>query len=152
MTNAAFARAVLFLFLSATVAACGGDNRYAAPPPPKVTVAKPVEQDVRNYFEATGNMAAINTVYLVARVGGFVQAIGYSDGDFVKKGASLFTIEPEPYRLKVEAAKASVSSARASPLHAEAEFRRQAELVEKQSTAVSTYDQALAQRDPARAN
>jgi RND family efflux transporter MFP subunit len=152
MPTAAFARVVSMLIAATSLCACGQNNRYAAPPPPKVTVAKPVEQDIRNYFEATGNMAAINTVDLVARVPGFVQAIGYSDGDFVKKGTSLFTIEPEPYRLKVEAAKASVSGAQATLMHGEAEYRRQAELVQKQSTAVSTYDQALAQRDTARAN
>ncbi len=144
---------VALIFAGATlVAACGQNNRYAAPSPPKVTVAKPVEQNVSNYFEATGNTAAINTVDLVARVQGFVQAVGYSDGDFVKKGTSLFTIEPEPYRLKVEAAKASVSSAQAALTRSETEYRRQAELVAKQSTAVSTYDQAVAQRDSDRAS
>jgi multidrug resistance efflux pump len=70
--------------------------------------------EVSEHFESTGNMAAINTVDLVARVQGFVQAISYADGDYVKKGTSLFTIEPEPYRLKVEAAKASVTSAQAT--------------------------------------
>src|SRR5262245_37710381 len=61
------------------LAACGQDNRYAAPPPQKVPVAHPVEQAVSEYFESTGNAAAINTVDLVARVQGFVQAIRYAD-------------------------------------------------------------------------
>ncbi len=152
MSTTPFARIAPIFAAAMLVAGCGQGNRYAAPPPPKVTVAKPAEQEVRNYFEATGNTAAINTVDLVARVQGFVQAIGYADGDFVKKGTSLFTIEPEPYRLKVEAAKASVSSAEASLTRSEAEYKRQSELVAKQSTAVSTYDQALAQRDSDRAN
>ena len=103
MAMAGFARAVLMVVATAAVAACGQDNRYAAPPPPKVTVAAPVEQEVTRYFEATGNTAAVNTVDLVARVQGFVQAISYTDGEYVKKGTSLFTIEPEPYKLKVEA-------------------------------------------------
>lgn len=152
MSTTAFARITAIFAAAMLVAGCGQSNRYAAPPPPKVTVAKPLEQQVRNYFEATGNTAAVNAVDLVARVQGFVQAIGYADGDFVKKGTSLFTIEPEPYRLKVDAAKASVNSAQATLTQAEAEYRRQAELVAKQSTAVSTYDQALAQRDSSRAN
>ena len=109
------------------LAACGKNNQYAAPPPPKVTVAAPVEQDVTRYFEATGNAAAINSVDLVARVQGFVQAISYKDGDFVKKGTSLFTIEPEPYKLKVDAAKAAVVSAQATLTQAQAEFQRQAD-------------------------
>lgn len=132
--------------------ACGESNRYAAPPPPKVSVANPVQQDVTRYFEATGNAAAVNTVDLLARVQGFVQAISYRDGDFVKKGTSLFTIEPEPYRLKVDAAKASVTGAQASLAQAESDLKRQAQLVPTQSTALSSYDQALAQRDSARAN
>jgi RND family efflux transporter MFP subunit len=152
MTTAAFARAVVWCVVAGVVAACGQGNRYAEPPPPKVTVAAPVEQQVVNYFESTGNAAAINTVDLVARVEGFVQAIGYNDGDFVKKGTSLFTIEPEPYKLKLEAAQASVESAQAALTQAEADFKRQAELVPKQSTALSLYDQALAARDTARAN
>lgn len=134
------------------LAACGRTNQYAAPPPPKVTVAAPVARDVAGYFEATGNAAAVNSVDLVARVQGFVQAIGYKDGDLVKKGTSLFTIEPEPYRLKVDAAKASVNGAQASLAQAEADLKRQAQLVPQQSTALSLYDQARAQRDTARAN
>lgn len=134
------------------LAACGRANQYAAPPPPKVTVAAPVARDVAGYFEATGNAAAVNSVDLVARVQGFVQAIGYKDGDLVKKGTSLFTIEPEPYRLKVDAAKASVNGAQASLAQAEADLKRQAQLVPQQSTALSLYDQARAQRDTARAN
>ena len=134
------------------LAACGRGNQYSAPPPAKVTVAPPVARDVAGYFEATGNTAAVNSVDLVARVQGFVQAIGYKDGDLVKKGTSLFTIEPEPYRLKVDAAKASVSGAEASLAQAEADLKRQAQLVPQQSTALSLYDQARAQRDTARAN
>jgi RND family efflux transporter MFP subunit len=152
MTTAAFARAVVLFAVAAVAAACGEDNRYAAPPPPKVTVAAPVQQQVVNYFESTGNAAAINSVDLVARVEGFVQAIGYADGDFVKKGTSLFTIEPESYKLKLEAAQASVESSQAALTRAEADYKRQAELVPQQSTALSLYDQALAARDTARAN
>jgi RND family efflux transporter MFP subunit len=137
------------LALLAAVAGCGQGNEYAAPPPPKVTVAAPVEQDVTRYFEATGNAAAVNSVDLVARVQGFVQAIGYTDGQFVKKGTSLFTIEPEPYKLKVDAAKASVTSAQANLKQAQQEYDRQAELVGKQVSTQANYDKALASRDSA---
>lgn len=134
------------------LAACGQDNRYAAPPPQKVEVAQPLQQPVSEYFESTGNAAAINTVDLVARVQGFVQAISYADGEYVKKGTSLFTIEPEPYKLKVEAAKAAVTSAQATLKQAEAEYTRQADLVQRQVSAVATYDKALATRDSAQAD
>ncbi len=138
--------------VAAGAAACGQNNQYAAPPPPKVTVAAPVEQDVTRYFEATGNTAAVNSVDLVARVQGFVQAISYKDGDFVKKGTSLFTIEPEPYKLKVTAAKAAVVSAQATLTQAQAEYDRQADLIAKQVSTQANYDKALAQRDSAQAD
>ena len=152
MTPAAFARAPLLLAVAAVMAACGQSNQYAAPPPPKVDVAAPLEQNVTRYFDATGNTAAINSVDLVARVQGFVQAISYKDGDFVKQGTSLFTIEPEPYKLKIESAKASVTSAQATLTQAQADFQRQADLITKQVSTQANYDKALAQRDSAQAD
>jgi RND family efflux transporter MFP subunit len=140
------------LALAACAAACGQNNEYAAPPPPKVSVAAPIAQDVTRYYEATGNTAAVNSVDLVARVQGFVQAISYTDGDFVKQGTSLFTIEPEPYRLKVLAAKAAVTSAQATLLVKQQDFARQADLLQRQVSAQVSYDQALAARDSAQAD
>ena len=112
----------------------------------------PVAQDVKRYFDSTGNAAAVNSVQLVARVQGFVQAISYTDGQFVKKGTSLFTIEPEPYKLKVDAAKAAVTSSQATLTQTQAEYQRQAELVQKQVSTQANYDKALAQRDSAQAD
>jgi RND family efflux transporter MFP subunit len=140
------------LAIAAAIGGCGQNNQYAAPPPPKVTVAAPIEQDITRYFEATGNTAAINSVDLVARVQGFVQAISYTDGDFVKKGTSLFTIEPQPYKLKVDSAKSAVTSAKASLLQFEAEYQRQADLVSRQVSTQANYDKALAQRDSGQAD
>src|SRR3984957_4477520 len=153
MRAAAFVRATLGLtVIVAALAGCGQGNQYAAPPPPKVTVAPPVKQDVTRYFDATGNATAINSVQLVARVQGFVQAINYTDGQFVKKGTSLFTIEPEPYKLKVDAAKASVTSAQATLTQNQAENQRQADLIQKQVSPQANYDKALAQRDSSQAD
>jgi RND family efflux transporter MFP subunit len=152
MTPAAFARATLLFAAASGIGACGESNRYAAPPLPKVTIATPVERDITNYFEATGNTAAVNSVDLVARVQGFIQGISYADGDFVKKDTLLFTIEPEPYRLKLVASQAAEASAQATLKQAEAEFNRQADLAGKQFASQSTLDQAQATRDAARAN
>jgi RND family efflux transporter MFP subunit len=152
MTHRAFAATALALFVAASLAACGDNNTYAPPPPPKVTVAAPLQQDIARNYDATGNAAAVNSVDLVARVQGFVQAISYTDGQFVKKGTSLFTIEPEPYKLKVVAAKASVASAQATLLVKQQDFARQADLLQKQVSAQVSYDQALAARDSAQAD
>jgi RND family efflux transporter MFP subunit len=150
------ARAVAVLATGSAIAfgmaACGQNNEYAAPPPPKVSVAPPVQQDVARYFDATGNTASVNSIDLVARVQGFVQAISYTDGQFVKKGTSLFTIEPEPYKLKVDAAKASVTSAQATLVVKQQDYERQADLLKRQVSAQVTYDQALAARDSAQAD
>ncbi|HEX3502275.1 MAG TPA: efflux RND transporter periplasmic adaptor subunit [Xanthobacteraceae bacterium] len=150
--SARFTRTVFSLAIAAAATACGERNEYAAPPPPKVTVSAPGQQDIPRYYESTGNTASVNSIDLVARVQGFVQAISYTDGQFVKKGTSLFTIEPEPYKLKVVAAKASVTSAQATLVVKQQDFARQEDLLKKQVSAQVTYDQALAARDSAQAD
>ncbi len=133
------------------LAACGQDNQYVAPPPPQVTVAAPLQQPVTRYLEATGNTASINTTDLVARVQGFIQEIHYKDGDEVKEGAALFTIEPEPYKLKLEQAQAAEAGAQASLKQTEAEYDRQADLASRQVASKAALDNATANRDSARA-
>jgi RND family efflux transporter MFP subunit len=135
--------------VAAMLSACGQDNRYVAPPPPKVTVAVPLQQTVMRYLEATGNTAAVNTTNLVARVQGFLQAIDYKDGDQVKKGATLFVIEPEPYKLKLEQAQAAEAGAQAAVKQAEAEYERQAELASRLVASKAALDRATADRDSA---
>jgi RND family efflux transporter MFP subunit len=152
MKPAASAPAILLFVAAFAIAGCGDSNKYAAPPPPKVTVATPAERDITSYFDATGNTAAVNSVDLVARVQGFIQEISYTDGDFVKKDTLLFTIEPEPYRLKLLAAQAAEAGAQATLKQAEAEYKRQAELASKQFASQAVLDQAEATRDSGRAN
>ena len=120
-----------------------------APPPPKVTVVKPVQRAVTNYLEATGNSAAVNTANLVARVSGFVQSIDYKDGDTVKKGQVLFVIEPQTYDLKLKQAQAAESSAQATLKQAQLDYERQAKLVTSGSTSKASLDNATATRDSA---
>jgi RND family efflux transporter MFP subunit len=131
--------------------ACGEQNRYVAPPPPKVTVAHPVQQPVTQYLEVTGNTAPVNSVDLVARVQGFLQEIHYKDGDAVKKGTVLFTIEPEPYQVKLDQAKAAEDGAAATLKQAEAEYKRQSDLASRDFASKSVLDQAIATRDSAKA-
>ena len=137
---------------SLVLAACGQGNQYVAPPPPKVTVATPVQRPITRYLEVTGSTGAVNSADLVARVPGFVQEISYSDGALVKKGTLLFTIEPEPYEVKLQQAQADEAGAQATLKQAQSDFDRQAKLVTTQAASQSTYDQALANRDTAQAN
>jgi RND family efflux transporter MFP subunit len=137
--------------LATVLSACGQENRYVAPPPPKVTIAVPVQQKVTRYLEATGYASAINTTNLVARVQGFLQKINYKDGDQVKEGATLFIIEPEPYKLKLEQAQAAEVGAQATFKQTEAEYERQADLASRQVSSKAALDNATANRDSARA-
>ncbi|MBR0984345.1 efflux RND transporter periplasmic adaptor subunit [Bradyrhizobium liaoningense] len=134
------------------LAGCEDKNTFVAPPPPKVDVATPVQRPVTRYIEATGNTAPIKSVDLVARVQGFLQSIDYQDGTFVKQGTQLFTIEPETYKLKVEQAKAAEVGVQATVKQAEADFKRQVELVQRQAVSQSTLDTSTSTRDNAQAN
>ena len=136
---------------AALLAACGGENRYVAPPPPQVKVALPIEQNVTRYLEATGTTAAVNSANLVARVQGFLQEIRYRDGDEVKQGAVLFVIEPEPYKLKLEQARAAEAGAAATMKQNEAEYERQADLASRAVASKAQLDNATANRDSAQA-
>ena len=131
---------------------CEDKNTFVAPPPPKVDVAAPVQRPVTRYVEATGNTAPVKNVDLVARVQGFLQSIDYQDGTFVKQGTQLFTIEPETYKLKLEQAQAAEAGAQASLRQAEADYKRQAELVQRQAVSQATLDTSTSNRDNAQAN
>ena len=137
-----------------TLALLGGceQNTFQPPPPPKVDVAAPVQRAITRYLEATGNTAPIKSVDLVARVQGFLQSIDYKDGTFVKQGTSLFTIEPETYKLKLEQAQAAEVGAQATVKQAEADFKRQTDLVARQAVSQSTLDTSTATRDNAQAS
>ena len=112
----------------------------------------PVRQPVTRYLDATGNTSAVDSTDLVARVQGFVQAIHYKDGDRVAKGAPLFTIEPEPYELKLKQSQAGEAAAKATLTQAEADYQRQIELASRQVASKVALDNATANRDSARAN
>jgi RND family efflux transporter MFP subunit len=133
-----------------TLAGCE-QNTYVPPPPVKVEVATPVQRPITRYLEATGNTAPIKSVDLVARVQGFLQSIDYKDGDFVKEGTTLFTIEPDTYKLKLDQAQAAEAGAQATLKQAEFDFRRQTDLVARQAVSQATLDTSTSNRDNAQA-
>jgi len=138
---------LLFVVLSACE-----QNSFVPPPPPKVEVGVPIKRTVTRFLEATGNTAPIKSVDLVARVQGFLQSINYQDGSFVKQGTTLFTIEPETYKLKLEQAQAAEVGAQATVKQSEADFKRQMELVQKQAVSQSTLETSTSTRDNAQAS
>lgn len=117
------------------------------PPPPSVTVARPMQRDVTEYLDASGQLTAPSAVNLVARVQGYVEAIGYRDGEFVKKGAPLFSIESTSYGAQLDQAKANLASAMAKATFSDQQFRRYSELDRTDSTSRQQAEQMRANRD-----
>ena len=137
------------LLVAGLLAGCGDSNTYVPPPPPKVTVTTAQKKPVTRYLETTGNVAAVNSADLVARVSGFVEAIKYEDGAAVKKGQVLFVIEQKPYELKVQQAKAAEDNAKATLIKAQADYQRQSDLMPSGSASKAALDNSLGTRDSA---
>jgi multidrug efflux system membrane fusion protein len=140
-------RAIAGLALLAALPAAGCKdtrNAYAPPPPAKVDVAQAARRPVTTYFELTGNTAAVKSVDLVARVQGFLTSIDYTDGEGVKQGAQLFTIEKDSYQQQVDQAQANLDSARAGELNNKLNLDRQVTLTKQQAASQSTLDSARA--------
>lgn len=143
----------IIVTVAATVLVAGCDqNTFVPPPAPVVDVAPPIQKDITRYLDATGNTAPIKSVDLVARVQGVLESINYKDGAFVKEGTTLFTIEPETYKLKLEQAQASEAGLQALLKQSDAEFKRQSDLASKQFASPATFEQASAARDGAQSN
>jgi RND family efflux transporter MFP subunit len=149
--RAATSRIAFVASAALALSACE-QNTFVPPPPPRVEVAVPVQKTITRYLDATGNTAAIKNVDLVARVQGFLQSINYKDGTPVKQGDTLFTIEPETYKLKLEQAQAAEAGAQASLKQAETDFKRQVDLVQRQAVSQATLDTSTANRDNAQAS
>jgi len=145
-------RRIIFVISAFPVLSACEQNSFVPPPPPKIDIGLPVQQNVTRFLEVTGNTAPIQTVDLVARVQGVLQAINYKDGSFVKQGTTLFTIEPDTYRFKLEQAQAAEAGAQASLKQAEADYKRQVDLVARQAVSQATLDTSTSSRDNAQAN
>src|SRR5262249_23628083 len=86
-----------------------------------IPVVKPRTQSVSSYVEITGNAASVNAVKLIARVEGYLEQIHYEDGQFVKKGDRLFTIQQDQYKDQLQQAQAQLLTAQASLIYAKTE-------------------------------
>ena len=121
---------------------CKEQNKYAAPPPAKVTVATPTRSPITLYAEFTGNTAPVASVDLEARVQGFLQSIDYRDGEAVKKDRVLFKIEQTQYQAQVDLQQAQLDAAKAKQINAQREFDRQSVLGQKEVATQRNVDDA----------
>lgn len=134
MKNILFVPAVAIALLFG----CTPKNEFKAPPPPGVTVQMPEQRTVTINKSFPGRLEAHNGVDIRARVKGFLKTIDFKDGQIVKKGDLLFTIEPEQYIAAVNSAKANVAQAKAALKLAEATLKRNQDAFK--SNAVSEVD------------
>lgn len=138
--------------LLAMQAGCKEQPKPQPPPPPKVTVAPPVQQAVTDSLEFTGNIQAIYTVQLVARVVGFLEKVLFQDGQRVKKGQPLFVIQQNTYEDNLRQAEANILQFRAQLQYAESQLTRFSNLLQQNAAAQSDVDNWRFQRDSAAAN
>ena len=97
----------------AALSACGdAQSAPAAPPPPAVTVAIPLEARVSDWDTFAGRFEAAQRVEVRARAGGFVQNVHFTDGQRVEKGQLLFTLDARPAQAALAAAQADAARAR----------------------------------------
>jgi RND family efflux transporter MFP subunit len=111
--------------------------QFSPPTTQPIPVVKPRAQSVSSYVEITGNAASVNVVKLMARVEGYLDKIHYEDGQFVKKGDLLFTIQQDQYKDQLQQAQAQVQAQQAALLYAKTELVRYSKLV-KQDAATQT--------------
>jgi RND family efflux transporter MFP subunit len=131
-------------FLSA---GCREASLPPAPGPPVVTVAVPVEQTVTDHVDFSGKTAAVESVELRARVGGYLQTVQYKEGDEVKKDQVLFGIDPRPYQIDLDHAKARVDAAQAQVTESEAAYQRGARLVSTGAMSREEFEKVQRTRD-----
>jgi RND family efflux transporter MFP subunit len=127
------------------LAGCRPANKFVPPPPPKVTVAHPVERAVADTVEFVGRTQPTVTVDLRAQVNGYLERILFEDGSNVKAGDLLFVIEQAPYQVALDAAKAALQKAIASQALAESQYRRMAPLVKSGAVTQEELDIQAAQ-------
>lgn len=119
--------------------------------PATVQVTTPEERDIYTETSVAGRISAKYTVDVLARINGWLQKRFFDEGAFVKKGQTLFLIEPDQYQNAVNNAVANVKQTQAALVNAQKELARAKELVKQDYVSKSYYDQALATRDQAQA-
>ncbi|MBX6425199.1 MAG: efflux RND transporter periplasmic adaptor subunit [Variibacter sp.] len=144
---------VLALFLTGALAGCGEAQQPApAPPPPAVTVAKPVQRMIVDKDEYVGRFVAVDMVEVRARVSGYLEKVHFVDGQLVKQGDLLFTIDRRPFQNALDQAKANLAQARANLAYAEADLARAQQLVRERTISEQVYEQRVQAKKTAEAS
>lgn len=136
--------------LLVALAACG-QSQPPQPPPLPVTVSQPLQRAVTEYDEYTGRFAAVESVEIRARVSGYLIGTNFRDGQFVNQGDLLFQIDPRPFQIALDQARAELQQAQARAEFAERDLRRAAELRQGRTLSEQVYDERLREDRQAKA-
>ena len=141
----------------ALLAAGGGVWWWLRPRPvPEVlpvVAAEPVEvEDVSVYGEYVGRIRAQQFVEIRARVEGYLERMLFTEGTYIKKGQTLFVIDPKLYRARVNKAKAQLNKAKAQALKAQRDLERIRPLYEQNAASQLDLDNAIASYESAAAD
>lgn len=146
---------VPLMFVAVGLAACDqGESQTAkaSPPPPLVTVATPVSKTVVEQDEYVGRFVAVDSIEVRARVSGYLGTVHFRDGQLVKKGEPLFTIDRRPFENALDQARASLAQAKANLAYAEADLARAQGLVGGSIISQQTFEQRTQAKRVAEAN
>src|SRR5665213_1524498 len=133
--------AVLLCALATLVASCGESQKPPAPPPPAVTVAEPVKRTVTDFDEYVGRFTAVNSVEVRARVSGYLDGVHFKDGQIVKQGDLLFTIDKRPFQNTLDQARANLAQAQSNLNFTQADYTRGQQLVRDKTITDQIFEQ-----------
>ncbi|MBI3311206.1 MAG: efflux RND transporter periplasmic adaptor subunit, partial [Serratia liquefaciens] len=133
----------------------GCDNsvaKNAAPPPPAVSAADVVIKPISQWDAFNGRIEAVQSVQLRPRVSGYIDKVNYTEGDEVKKGQVLFTIDDRTYRAAREQAQAELVRARNQAALARSESGRTEKLIGSQAISTEVWEQRRSSAAQAQSN
>lgn len=131
------------------VVACNKAETAPPPPAPAVTVAVPLQEQVLDWDDFVGRFEAAQRVDVRARAGGYIQAAHFQEGQFVRAGQTLFTLDARPAQAQLAAARAQAELARGELARAEALLKEQAvsrEEYDSRKAAAAVADAAVRSR------
>jgi RND family efflux transporter MFP subunit len=141
-------RAAVAALAMAAMGACGQPQAPQGGAPP-VTVATPLVKPITEWDEYTGRFEAVQSVEIRARVSGYLTAINFKDGQMVKEGDLLFTIDPRPYQAALDQARAAVVRAETQQQLAASDLERATRLLQSRAVSVEEYESRLQRKKEA---
>ncbi|PKN32699.1 MAG: efflux RND transporter periplasmic adaptor subunit [Deltaproteobacteria bacterium HGW-Deltaproteobacteria-19] len=133
-------RIVLLLVIVFSAAGCGRQEAKHAPPAVPVTAGEAVRKDMPVQIQAVGVVEAYRSVTVVPQATGQVAAVHFREGQEVRKGDLLFSLDPAPFQEELRQAEARLAKEEAQLENNRAEARRYAFLLEKGAVSRSDYE------------